>query len=295
MGRKAIKRDRSIRQFLHDQAVNHVDDAANSLTAIGQRSGASQDLDLLGVDPVGRDLVIRRCGRGVNRTDAIGQHEHALGAKAPQDRTAGTLAEEGGRHASLARERVAKRAGKFLDEFGAIDRGGVANHLIGFALGADTGDDDGFKGFWFGGLLRKSERACAQQERGRDHAACVLGIHVPGVLQTIGKAARRQPVRSLLLGDGGTSRRRGPAGRANPERAGNRRNGWLRRRGRHERSRRNSRQYDLHMGNRRKFTRDSVMLMRLIGVGSRMAQPLRLYEHEQGSEQCDPSRAGQPE
>jgi len=26
-----------------------------------------------------------------------------------------------------------------------------------------------------------------------------------------------------------------------------------------------------------------------------MAQPLRLYEHEQGSEQCDPSRAGQPE
>jgi hypothetical protein len=49
------------------------------------------------------------------------------------------------------------------------------------------------------------------------------------------------------------------------------------------------------MGNRREFTRDSVMLMRLIGVRSRMAQPQSLYEHEQGGEQCDPSRAGQPE
>jgi hypothetical protein len=30
------------------------------------------------------------------------------------------------------------------------------------------------------------------------------------------------------------------------------------------------------MGNRRKFTRDSVMFMRLIGVRSCMAQPQRL-------------------
>jgi hypothetical protein len=77
----------------------------------------------------------------VYRADPVGQHAHPLALEAAQDRPRSVRPERTGRHARLARQRLADRRPKVAGQFLAGNHRGAGQH-IGFAKPIGRGDDD---------------------------------------------------------------------------------------------------------------------------------------------------------
>ncbi len=101
-----VARDRLFRNRFRDQAVNHIDHAADGLAPISQRSRSAQDLDLLGIDAVGDHLVIRARGGHVDHADTVGQNLNPFSPQSAQYRPARALSEESRGNAGLSGQRV---------------------------------------------------------------------------------------------------------------------------------------------------------------------------------------------
>ena len=140
-GGESARPDSVLRQLRRDGFVDHVDDAADRIAAIGERRRAAQDLDAAGIDRIGPDRVIG-AGRGrIDRADAVFEHPDAIVTQAADDRAARARAVKGGGDARQAREKLAQR-------------------------GVEAGDD---------GVAAQHRRAleafdaCAFERRGDDH------------------------------------------------------------------------------------------------------------------------------
>ncbi len=141
IGTEHIARDRRFGQTFGDQAVDHVDHAANRLTAIGEGRRPAQDLDLVGIDAVRRHLMVRARRRHVNHADPVGQHLHPFGAETAQHRPACALSEEGRGDARLAGQRIAQGRGEVAHDVGPLQRRRIADQFVAGAVRAGRRGD----------------------------------------------------------------------------------------------------------------------------------------------------------
>ena len=107
IGRNAVDMHDLVGHFARDAAVDNVHDTADRRRAEEQRRGPAQHFDAIGGQLVDDDGVIDAGVRHVDAADTIGEHADAFALKAAQNGPRGIGTEGRGRHARLARQRVA--------------------------------------------------------------------------------------------------------------------------------------------------------------------------------------------
>ena len=134
----------ALQRLARDAVVQRVDDATGGIAAVQQRGRTAQHLDTLDHQRVdGHRMVEAQVGR-VGRRAAVVQQADAVAVQPADHRPAGLRAEIGGRHAGLATEGFAQRAGaaqrqRIAAEHGAgLGQRGAAQRV--------AGDHDGVAG-----------------------------------------------------------------------------------------------------------------------------------------------------
>ena len=130
--------ERLVRDAARDALVDHVDRAADCLTAVEQDRGAAQDLDALRRQRVDRDGMVCGSVGHVDRADAVDQHLDALAREAAQHGARGTGGKAAGGNAGHAVEHFAQLAVEIGVERRAFDDAGPGEQVeLAQASGSD--------------------------------------------------------------------------------------------------------------------------------------------------------------
>ena len=159
----------------HDErhaVVQHVDDAADRLTAVAQRRGSAHDLDALRRKRIDRNAVIGADVRDVRGAGAVLEQANSGSVHAADDRSAGTGGEVGRGDAGHVLQRVGDVGTAGRKDSAAVDLGDDGGRI---AAEGRRRDDDVLRRRHRGrGLL---SRDSGGQERDDGRAQKILGSH----------------------------------------------------------------------------------------------------------------------